>query len=270
MKYIFLLILLAIPCFANSLTIEFENDMLYHSDEKYTHGTRITYGPISFGQNIYTPSDLEISVPIPNERPYAGILYFSYNQDIQYDRCLHQIEYMIGTVGKYSFADETQTTIHEWSDSDIPAGWEYQVDDGILLQINDKLYFDIFANNYVSAKSYVGTELGTVFINVGIGANLIVGYNIPKIINKHMMSKASDFSIYTFADIYDRYILFNKLLISDYTDIEKEDNVLDIRYGIGIAYKMLELQYSVCHRSKEYKEQDYNASFAEAFIKINL
>lgn len=267
----------AIPCFGESIVVELENDLLYKSDEKYTHGTRITYGrdgfSYAFGQNLYTPSDLEVSSPITNERAYAGIMYFGIIETREYNFDLdtfHQVELAVGVVGENSLAEGAQKLVHDWTDSDEPMGWDYQVEESFLFQLNGRIHTDLYSSKYLNCRLYSSVELGTVFGNMGGGANCILGYNVPRILNKPIMSKECNFSVYWFGDFHQRHIWWNNILNSDYTDVEQVDNVLDIRYGIGVSYKAIELRYTQCDRTKEFEEQETDSSFGSVFIKVGL
>lgn len=263
--------------FANSVTVELENDMLYGSDNKYTHGTKITYEyndlNWSIAQNMYTPSDLDIDTPLTNDRPYAGILYVSLSGTKQWDwvnDTYHDLEIAVGTSGKSSGAGGTQKLIHEWTDSREPMGWDYQTEDKLLLQINGKINGEMFSTKHLNSRAYIGAEYGTIFANSGIGLNLTGGYNVPHNIDKPIMSKEENFSFYVFGDYYYRNIFWNKLLESEYTDVEYEHFILDLRAGIGVIYKGVELRYTQTHRSKEFTTQEEEAKFGTLTIKIDI
>lgn len=271
-----ILCLNTISTFADSFTMEIENDLFYHTDKMYTHGTRITYEYNklywSLGQNIYTPSDIANNNPITNDRPYAGTLYLSlggtkYNV-LDMKDVFYQLEIAVGVVGKYSCVHNTQNLIHKLTDSEPPNGWDYQSDDKILLQTHCKFYGRMLSTKYICCGFYVFNDVGTVIADVGLGGNIMIGYNIPLILNKPITSKYSNFSIYTFVDCLEKHVFYNTLLDSKYTDITTVKFVRDIRSGIGLQYKNIEVRYSCCVKTKEFKEQEDPIKFGTILIKV--
>ncbi len=275
-KLLFLLMFISsTTLLGNSISLEIENDLLFDTDQRYTHGTRITYEYNdlywSLGQNLYTPSDITIDKPITNDRPYAGSLYVSLNGTKYWENrdIYHKLELAVGTVGEYSYAGTTQTAIHKWSGSTTPMGWDYQTDDMILLQAGIDLFGEIFTTKYINARAYVSGDVGTIKSHIGFGANIMAGYNIPQSLNKPIASKKGDFSLFVFTDALERHVFYNKLLESDYTHIKQENAVLDIRTGVGVIYKNTEIRYAYCFRSKEFWEQVSPSEFGSIFIKIS-
>jgi len=271
-----MLCLIATPIFAESVTVEFENDLLYHTDKMYTHGTRITYEynslNWSLGQNVYTPTDISSDIPITNDRPYAGTLYVSlggtkYNV-LDMKDVFYQLEIAVGVVGKYSYANSTQNLIHRLTDSAPPNGWDYQTDNNLLIQTHFKFYGRMLSTTYISCGFYVFNDVGTVIADVGLGGNIMIGYNIPLILNKPITSKYSNFSIYTFVDGLEKHVFYNTLLDSKYTDITTVKFVRDIRSGVGLQYKNIELRYSCCVKTKEFKEQEDPVKFGSILFKF--
>lgn len=268
--------LTAIQVLGNSVSVEFENDGFYSTDQHYTHGTRLTYEYNdlywSLGQNMYTPNDISVDQPITNDRPYAGSLYVSLNGTKYWEdrNIYHNLEVAVGTVGDYSFGDSTQRGIHKLTGSREPMGWEYQTDDMLLLQAAMDLFGENFSTKYVNSRTYLSGDVGTIRAHLGFGLNIMAGYNIPKALNKPISSKTSNFSFYVFGDALERHIFYNKLLESDYTNIKKENAVLDIRAGVGVIYKKTELSYTYTFRSKEFWEQEDPAEFGSIFIKVEL
>ena len=152
----------------SAVTLQVDNDLFGGgSDRHYTQGMRLTWLPseaqvpywarkgalmvpgidvhdhftfvFSLGQNMYTPEDISAYVPDPDDRPYAGWLYFSMGAVVEDSErnLLHNLALDIGVVGPLSFAGKAQKIWHKWIDSPTPHGWDYQLDNepGLILTL---------------------------------------------------------------------------------------------------------------------------------------
>jgi len=61
-------------------SFQFENDFFANAgDRYYTNGFQISHLRYTVGQQIFTPDDTQAVAVVPDDRPYAGYLYFSTN-----------------------------------------------------------------------------------------------------------------------------------------------------------------------------------------------
>ena len=146
-----------------TLSLYFENDLFFGTDQNYTNGVKATwispdlakYGeagklpswsvPVieklrlinqegrmhnlsfSIGQAMYTPGDTTREDLIVNDRPYAGWLYFGVGFHSKNERRLDTLEIQAGVVGPLSVAEYTQKAIHSLRGFSIPQGWDNQL-----------------------------------------------------------------------------------------------------------------------------------------------
>jgi len=96
----------------------------------------------ALGQNMYTPQDISIAAPQPNDRPWAGHLYGSRIASISYvEESLNaqrqdRIEVSLGIVGPASLAKELQTAWHKLDRDWVrPRGWDNQLRNEPILQL---------------------------------------------------------------------------------------------------------------------------------------
>ena len=75
---------------------------------------RIGYG---LAQYMYTPSDIETSEFIEDDRPYGGWLYFEALVVSRDDRQMDLVGVNVGVTGEESLSGDTQKLIHELTDS---------------------------------------------------------------------------------------------------------------------------------------------------------
>ncbi len=204
-----------------TLSIVYENDIFYNTDQNYTNGVRISWlsglndvpgflreaaakSPLfpeegdarvefSIGQNMYTPADITLTTPSEDDRPYAGWLYGSVGLISENGKRLHQLELQIGVVGPASLAESTQKFVHKYiTDSDEPQGWSSQLPNEPTIQLNYLRSWRALAA--IGGQGFgadltpqVGLALGTVYdhIEAGVmlrlGRNLLLDYGPPRI-----------------------------------------------------------------------------------------
>ncbi len=229
--------------------------------------TKISKG-ISFGQKIYTSSDLTLT---PNEintnrdRPYAGWIYasFFYEAETLQDKYLRH-EFSLGCIGPCSQAENTQTEWHELLGFVRPEGWDLQIKNQIALQ-----YFLEFKTNryevfpHISLHPRYKASLGTVFNDVSFGGEFIIGDKSNEQLNKpgHEQKKWA-WQLFLHNDI--KLVAFNGTLegslfnnSSPHT-VSPSRVVLENGLGIRLDYNnQYSFEYRFIGRSTENEEQDW-------------
>ena len=152
----------------NMLRIYEDNDFINilgkGTDEAYTNGTRIEFlyvennksrflldrifpkaGDSSiniFGvtvtQLMFTPRDISTTKYQPGDYPYSGALFisrilYSYNPVKKYSL---NTELVLGIRGPGAFAEQTQTFIHSLINYQRPMGWQNQLENKLILNLN--------------------------------------------------------------------------------------------------------------------------------------
>ena len=121
-----------------AVSVTVENDALLDTDRYYTNGIRFefarelspgdqfarrvaakVFGPsedaeilesFALGQTIFTPEDVLTDVYLPDQRPYAGFLFFDYTINRQTDHGTDWLLLQIGLVGPSAGGE----TIQNW------------------------------------------------------------------------------------------------------------------------------------------------------------
>lgn len=91
-------------------------------------------------QLMYTPRNIRTTVYQPGDYAYAGALFvtrslYSYSEAQHYDL---QTECIIGLRGAPAGAHETQSFLHHMIGYQQPMGWQHQLDNQLLVNINIK------------------------------------------------------------------------------------------------------------------------------------
>ena len=191
----------------SEIQIFIENDSFGSSDQYYTNGIKIGGGVpaekvgklftrppnalldaitdgasnnfgLFFGQNMYTPRDITIATPQPNDRPWAAWLYIgAVAQSVKDDR-LHTVEFDLGIVGPPALGRQVQTAWHNLVDAAEPRGWDNQIrtEPGFLLTyLHKRRYGEISG---VQLVPHIGATIGTIATFARAGALLRFGQNM--------------------------------------------------------------------------------------------
>ena len=312
-KLLFLLLLPTINSFAQELELVeanfyLENDADFRTDEAYTHGASLealflrkdmddsifhipftdyllqdNYISFSYVQKIYTPQDLESSELIEDDRPYAGYTYLQTALHQSYNNNLKSLTAQIGLVGPSTGMESVQKAIHSLIGSPDPQGWEHQLSDELILQLNyDERYYikteKIFDFDSAVIPSY-GFELGNASTKLYTGVLVRVGEHLPQDygfepINNTYYSKfplSTDtkfhqgwsycFNFSLKANLIARDIFLDGNTNVDSQSVDKNNFTLYGGYGFSIMYDRYSFDYIHTHTTKEFKEQDYYTSY---------
>ena len=209
----FMFLVFLTSLYGQSLTVEFENDLLQDDDSDYTHGSRFMWttpetltpkwlsflpGKTPFfrpgegvydysvvlGQNMFTPDDISATNLIIDDRPYAGYTYLGVIGRKTSKGQNTFVEIDIGVVGPASLAEDTQIWWHEVVDAKEPQGWDNQLHNEPTLQIQ---YWESRGVTLLGEQEKwsldmtprIGGFLGNVQISGAVGADARFGYNMP-------------------------------------------------------------------------------------------
>jgi len=203
---------------AGGIRIEYDNDLLVNSDDKFTNGFSLqwhsraredwddtrapgwtTFGRhlpgmqsadlfkrvgLAIGQNMQTPTDLSVTELIVGDVPYAGSLGFEVNWIAFDDDVFRGYALIVGVVGSLSGAEQTQKWIHELIGGDEPMGWDNQIPDELGVNFNGmfkKKLFSIEGSNHLSADLALNADfgLGTALTFGEVAAEFRFGWNVP-------------------------------------------------------------------------------------------
>lgn len=191
----------------SAFSLRVENDTVHGTDANYTSGISLDYsrsdsgllGNVwnSFGlhegrksssyelaQLLFTPTAITLTPPDPHDRPYASLIYLAATTDLQTDTSLHAFQLLAGVIGPRTVGEEAQRLSHRVFGDTFPKGWDYQLKNEPLLNINYE-----YRRRYqlVNHDGGFGVELipvGTVMLGNYLTkgraeAQLRVGYRLP-------------------------------------------------------------------------------------------
>ncbi len=310
----------------STVTLYMENDLFYNTDRQYTHGTKVSWispdlsdyrddplvpvwsYPIivhlpfinepgdqrsvsfSLGQSIYTPEETERSELIEDDRPYSGITYLAVGFHSKNDRQMDTLEFDVGIVGRHSYAEDCQKTIHHWIDAIDPKGWEHQLHDEPILNAFFERKWRLLRTEYGRGLGsdfipHIGAGAGNAFTGANAGGEIRFGWNLPNDFGTYTIRPGSDSNapvdntdprffrllnragVHLFFAASGTAVAHNILLdgntFRDSHSVDKEHFVACFVGGIGFIVNRFKITYSHVYQTKEFKtqkkEQQYGA-----------
>jgi hypothetical protein len=315
----------------NTLSFYLENDYFAGADSNYTSGLKLTWSSavrddypdvwphrwfypvirylpfektpdrrrnisVSLGQNIYTPLDIEAEEVIEDDRPYAGISYFSFGFHNRIDRDMDTLEMVLGIVGPSSYAEECQEAVHNIFDDIDPKGWDNQLDNEPVLNIIYEYKKKITQSGLAGGFGHdlilnTGGTLGNAMIFYNLGLNLRLGWNLPDDFGNYPIRPASainaafdakdprysaqnQIGIYLFATTEGRAVMHNIFLdgntFTDSHSVDSKPVVADCMGGLGIIAGPSQIYFAYVYRSKEFDDQEESQKFGSINISYSF
>lgn len=227
------------------------------------------------GQSMYTPRDLTLKVPDPDDRPYAGLLYASIGL-ISWtdDNILDQAQIVVGVVGPASQAGATQEWLHaELSGAVQPKGWDSQIPDRLVgeLRLHRSRRVEVFGSGEGFqtdfAPSY-GLSLGNLTTSVDLGAGFRSGWRLPVDFGPPRISPSLPGSgyfmtdhnsgFYIFGGVYARYVAYSIVLDERSAlgaRVDRIPLVGDGQVGVATYWGKLRVAYTQVWRTREFESQ---------------
>jgi|LGOV01.1.fsa_nt_gb hypothetical protein len=283
----------------------FENDIFSNIDNGYTDGSRLSavmYRPdaqnewltipfaesvnrshfISFSltQQIFTPEDLNETELIEDDRPYAGWLYFEMGLHQSSATDLDSLTMQIGIVGPASGMEGLQKYIHEKIGSELPQGWENQLNNEVGIQLNYQHKWRYVPEPLWGIESsiipFVGGEFGNIAIKANAGALLRFGWNVPEDFGSSSIDEGGEngipirrkclytaskkwhfnFSLAGGGTFVARDIFLDGNTFSESHSIEKNHLKGYGSFGFSGRYKNVSLDYIKTYHSKQFKNKE--------------
>lgn len=313
-----------------SFTLIEENDLFVDTDRHYTQGIRLSYltgdkkiseqskedeqflersgrsflawgyDPKAYrigyevGQNIYTPRDISISTFQPNDRPYAGWLYFGLNlqrrgeTSINGTPTMENVSVLAGIIGPWSLSKEAQIWVHEVRGFDLPQGWHYQLKNEPALAMRyQRFWLYRFGPRYklnLDLIPDVGFSVGNPLTAAQIGGTIRFGWNLPDdfgvqhgdalsiVSGGPSPTRKNHWGLYAYAGAAGRAVGYNTFLDGNMfrggPSVDKEPFVADLRMGVVATSKYLETGFSLIMRTEEFKNQAESDAFGSMYFRV--
>jgi len=287
----------------DAITFTLDNDIFIASDDGYTNGAygswyyfdrgdkqpkaswlvwplkwsmsdrngEISVDAYSIGQSMYTPKDILATNPDPNDIPYAGLLFLNNTYLTSYGTYADSISTTIGIVGPASGAEGMQKWIHELSDSDIPQGWDYQLDNEVVFKLTRARMWRnwVSDNGHFDFLSVADIGIGTLESSINAGFTLragdqlsvshISGFLIPSRTSNFVAAKNGWFTYLMLGgSLMANQIIINGNTYRDSRSIEL-DNMHIVLTG-GLAYSWDNLSITLAYADMSFTNDEISSA----------
>jgi hypothetical protein len=258
------------------------------ADIRYNYGFSLT-------QLMYTPESAAPYGQPPGERRYAGWLALGFSLHAKDDHVLNSVEFLLGTTGSNSLAENSQDFVH--SARDIPKfnGWDQQIPNEITADLSfvQKRRADFFTRGSgrfrLDGLTEWGARLGTFRSSAHIGGFFRAGFHLPPDFSDPRLSETAYSNLYfdrsgEYPGNWSVYALFGATgrgvahdatldgpLFDDFrTGNQREPWVGEVFFGGGLRYRQVELSYVHTWRTREYEEQRGAADFGSVALRLRF
>lgn len=191
----------------NAFSVREENDAIGGNDENYTNGISLAltqtgkgllggvwdlfgktegnrFATYELTQLMFTPSDIKLSNPDPNDHPYAGLIYLGFTTHLQRENSLHSLKIIAGLAGPDAFAEDVQRFVHDVEGYSHPNGWSHQIKNEPVVNL---VYEYRYKYALTPRDAAVGIELipmggaflGNYLIQAETDVQCRIGYHLP-------------------------------------------------------------------------------------------
>lgn len=295
-----------------ALSLRWENDAFAGTDRDYSNGTSLAlllrgrgllggfwdlfgqsereyFQEYEVGQAIVTPSDTSLTIPDPNDRPYAGLLYVDLGTAIRHENLFHGFKIVTGVVGPYSLAEETQNWFHDIIGSGHAMGWDYQLHNEPIFNLvyEHRRKYELFQTHSGFGSDIIpagSAMLGNVLIQAQVGAQLRLGYHLPDDFGTTLLrgfgampfpqyssqEPVPKFGLYAFASAGGTAVARNITLdgntFQDSPHVDKRPFFPSTEIGARLWTRWFEVSFSYVYWGKEFYGQQADSRFGAVYL----
>ncbi len=309
-------------------TLYIENDSLFikpnhHTDRHYTSGAGVSFsyqpqwadrlaehlpfatqnqsrtaGGFVLAQEFFTPSDITLDPPDPEDRPYAGYLrggvFLQRASDVAplEPAVLDHLQLDLGIVGPAALGRDTQRVIHELLAADTPRGWNTQLNNEPVIQLYARRKWRLPTGSLdlggtqldTQLIPYVGVAVGNVNRSAEAGATYRLGFNLPDDFGPDRLADPraatgepiSGWSLYAFGRITGRAVEHDIFLdgntFEDSPSVDSMPFVAESQLGVMAAYRhdniLVEAGYSQTFITEQFENQNGSDAFGSVTLSL--
>ncbi|MGD1841064.1 MAG: lipid A-modifier LpxR family protein [Thermonemataceae bacterium] len=233
-----------------------ENDRNRFPDNlliKYKEDKAIRYS-WGLSQAMFTPENIEKDRLEEGDWPYAGGLFVSHEAYSQHPEKNTKIRsgFLLGVLGPWSLAEETQIWFHELPNDPRPNGWDWQIDNYPI--INYHLFYEtrLLKRKFVETRGLVGGAVGSLINQFNLG----VRSRLP-------LFKRSKFDFSFFQRTNGGYTVYNAYLEGGFWDRQRYER--GISRGYRLSSEEINRFYLESQIGVALKYKDWSVAFSQKF-----
>lgn len=304
------------------LSLTSENDIFGGTDRNYSNGLRIErvrptnkVGPalcwvanripfldlertklrqgFALSHTIFTPEDITLETPKPNDRPYAAWAYGSATvvatTQLNPDEMIQDVlQLNLGIVGPSAGGEYVQDNWHNIIEVARPKGWDSQLKDEVGIEVTAQRMrkykgFDLPLNLESDYALHGGVTLGNVRTYGTFGGMARMGWDLgsdfgpprirPALAGAGVFEPGQPFGGYIFAGLEGRAVARDMFLDGNlWRDsarvTDRRDFVADAQFGIALHQGDVQVAFTYVHRTEEFVAQSGPQRFGAVSISI--
>jgi lipid A 3-O-deacylase len=216
---------------------------------------------LAFEHLGFTPTSISSSAVLVGDRPFASCLMAKIFTVAQHPSKQNRIAstLSLGVIGPMAGGKEFQSAIHRWINDDKPLGWQHQIRNDLVLNVDVALDQSVYTGKHFMIAAKGICRAGTLNTKVELGSMLMAGwYENPWSITPGDPKK---FRVYLYANPsvavigYDATLqggIFNRH--SSYTISASDISRIVFQNHAAIVFKInrIYLEYFQCFITKEF------------------
>lgn len=217
---------------------------------------RITY---QLSHEIYTPDDLESSDLIADDRPYAGLAYWSTQWLSESPQMSNSYTLKIGAVGPITGAELVQKGVHFVTASADPMGWQHQLNNELVFNVENARSYRLSAGTLMrdlawETRGFSGAKLGTIQSDVSAAIGVNIGQGL-----------ASGWRWLLYVNVGARYVFNDITLDGNYFSESHSVTLIPQRLEANVGALMesnrYQLGFSLFETTQNFEEREEDSAF---------
>ena len=230
--------------------------------------------------NTYTPSDLKLTSLIDDDLPYSGALLGQVLVDYQNKSRSEAMGIILGMIGPSAQAEWVQTGGHKMVGADAPEGWDNQIEDEMLVNLNYMHKWHVYNSPLTSGLGfditpYAGASAGNLLTDLKSGLIVRIGNHdpdSPSTFYKGRLGSLPDigykpipFTCFLMAGLEGSYTLYSILLdgntVKNSNHVTRRPEVAAFFTGVGLGWEKFRVGLFWIRETKRFEEQEQNYSY---------
>ena len=266
--------------------LTWENDFYLRTDYYFTNGAalqltgnqyaitainRFLYTPLTLSdktysinirQNMYTPEKMYADNLQVEDRPYAGYFTTEYKVISENATRRFSASLTLGILGKYSLAGAAQNLVHSMDHLEQPTGWNYQMTDAPIINLNYTHEHKILNTHLLDAHYTIAGRLGSLYTDASVSTGFRIGKQNSAFGFVHLNNRPGSFEFYFFGEAgarvsyYDATLQGSILIYNPskhyFTNQQRHMVISKFTGGIVLGYDRFKVRTSLTTISPEY------------------
>jgi lipid A 3-O-deacylase len=212
-------------------------------------------------QQIFTPT-IDAPMPIPGQRPYAGLLTGEYGAQLVSPRHLLSLGIGLGTTGRNSGAEASQKAFHRWANIRRVVGWDYQIAAQPVVGITYGQQYlltppRVGQRSAVTAAAQGSAIATTIQSGADAGLEIHAGYNAPHPWMTPSSSERHRFRAYAILGAKESWVARNLLLEGNSAEtrglVAKKPFVFETVWGLAAGVGGYFVEYRAVSMTRDYE-----------------